>query len=276
MVDVRWVRGVTVKPGRLGATALIALATACRAAPEARAVGVSVLPATGRVAAGGRIAFHAGVDAGWSAVAWWIREPSGCGVVTQEGVWTAPPRVPSPPTCHVMATSFDGARTVAASMEVTASGEGESPAPDPRPSFPLRVSADGRYLEDHDGRPFRIQADAAWFMSTNATPDQVEAYLALRQAQGFDAFYLMAMVHPGAYRDVPHAPANAAGEAPFTVPGRFSAPNEGYWRWIDFIVDRAAARGLAVMLAYSYLGYQGGDQGWYREVLDQPGPEACE
>jgi hypothetical protein len=144
-----------------------------------------------------------------------------------------------------------------------------------RPAFPLRVSADRRHLEDQSGRPFRIQADAGWFMSTNATPEEADAYLAIRQAQGFNCFYLMAMVHAGEYKHVPHAPANRAGVQPFTVPGSFGAPNEPYWRWIDFIIDRAAERGLAVMLAYTYLGYEGGAEGWYRDVLQQPSREAC-
>src|SRR5438046_9953529 len=35
--------------------------------------------------------------------------------------------------------------------------------------YPLRVAASGRYLVDQAGTPWRVQADAAWLMSTNAT-----------------------------------------------------------------------------------------------------------
>ena len=145
--------------------------------------------------------------------------------------------------------------------------------------FPLRVANDGRHVVDQRGRPWRIQADAAWLMSTQATPAEVDRYLDTRSAQGFNAFYLHAMVHPGGYDAAPNAPANAQGDPPFAAPGDFSTAgaspaSERYWRWIDSIVDKAAAHGMVVMLAYTYLGFDGGDQGWYREVLEQPDRDA--
>ena len=145
--------------------------------------------------------------------------------------------------------------------------------------FPLEVSADGRHLVDQRGRPWRIQADAAWLMSAEATLDEVDLYLATRRAQGFNAFYLNAMVHPGGYDAAPHAPDNVRGDPPFASPGDFSTAgaspaSERYWAWIDSIIDQAAAHDMVVMLAYTYLGSDGGDQGWYREVLDQPSRRA--
>jgi hypothetical protein len=290
----------------LAACAAALTCAGCRPQPAARSIVVSITPSAAHARAGTSLRLRAAVaGAASEAVAWWVREPDDCGVVTQEGQWTAPPVPPSTRLCHVVATSHDGARSAAASMEVEAPvlviRESAPPVRRPgrrqfvvsplapvswtvaeaedealvHPVYPLRVASGGRYLEDQGGRPFRVQADAAWFMSTSATPDEVEAYLALRQAQGFNAFYLMAMVHPGDYADIPHAPGNSAGEQPFVQPGSFDTPNEPYWRWIDFIVDRAARRGLSVMLAYTYLGYQGGPQGWYREVLRQPSADAC-
>jgi Protein of unknown function (DUF4038)/Putative collagen-binding domain of a collagenase len=145
--------------------------------------------------------------------------------------------------------------------------------------FPLRVAAGGRHLVDDRGRPWRIQADAAWLMSALATPDEVDRYLETRRAQGFNAFYLHAMVHPGGYEAAPNAPANAQGDPPFAAPGDFSTAgaspaSERYWQWIDSIIDKAAAHGMVVMLAYTYLGFDGGDQGWYREVMEQPDRKA--
>ncbi len=161
---------------------------------------------------------------------------------------------------------------------VTWSVTGE-PAGGAAAAFPLRISADRRHLVDAGGRPWRIQADAAWLMSTNATPAQVDAYLSTRRAQGFDAFYLMAVVHPGGYAAAPHAPDDAAGDHPFAVPGDFTTAgaddsSRRYWAWIDSIVDRAAARGMAVMLAYDYLGYGGGPEGW-ASVVSRMSPEAA-
>jgi len=151
----------------------------------------------------------------------------------------------------------------------------ESAAPAPPPTFPLRVSENGRYLVDKRGKPWRVQADAAWLMSSEATASEVDAYLAKRRAQGFNSFYLMAMVHPGGYSAAAHAPSNRRGDPPFATPGDFSSAGTNpasrrYWSWIDSIIAKAAAHHMVVMLAYTYLGYEGGEQGWYRSVLDQP------
>jgi len=117
-------------------------------------------------------------------------------------------------------------------------------------------------------------------MSTNATLGEVRIYLDTRKAQGFNSFYLMAMVHPGGYGAAPNAPNNRAGDPPFATPNVFStaggsAGSARYWSWIDSIVDEAAQRSMVVMLAYTYLGYAGGDQGWYATLLAQPSRQAC-
>jgi hypothetical protein len=142
-------------------------------------------------------------------------------------------------------------------------------------AFPLEVSDDHRYLEDQNGRPWRVQADAAWLMSSEATPEQVDQYLDTRKAQGFNSFYLMAAVHPGGYGAAKHAPNNQAGDPPFATPGDFSTAgatpaSERYWKWIDSIVDKAAQRNMVVMLAYNYLGWSGGDMGWYADINAMP------
>jgi hypothetical protein len=144
----------------------------------------------------------------------------------------------------------------------------------------VKVQASGRYLVDANGTPWRIQADAAWMMSVNATPSEVDTYLSTRHAQGFDAFYLMAIVPPGGYKEAPGAPNDLAGHPPFARSGDFSTAgttpaSEAYWAWIDDIIDKAAAQGMAVMLAYTYLGYAGGAEGWTEAVLKQSSREVC-
>ena len=143
------------------------------------------------------------------------------------------------------------------------------------PLFPLKVAPNGRYLMDREGRPWRVQADAGWLMSALATPAQVDEYLATREAQGFNAFYLHIMVHPGGYPTAPNAPNDKRGNPPLATAGDYSTAgetpaSERYWDWIDSIVDKAAAQHMVVMVAYGYLGWHGGNQGWYQEVLNQP------
>jgi hypothetical protein len=139
----------------------------------------------------------------------------------------------------------------------------------------VKVSDDGRYLVDQNDQPWRVQADAAWLMSSEASPAEVESYLDTRKSQGFNSFYLMAMVHPRGYGAADHAPNNWRGDPPFAVEGDFSTAaaspeSERYWEWIDWIVAQAAARDMVVMLSYTYLGWSGGDMGWYQDVLAQP------
>ncbi|HEY1280928.1 MAG TPA: DUF4038 domain-containing protein [Acidimicrobiales bacterium] len=153
-------------------------------------------------------------------------------------------------------------------------GTGTTGATATTPTYPLKVSANGRYLVDAQDQPWRIQADAAWLISSEATPEQLDAYLSTREAQGFNSFYLMAIVHGGGYGEAPHAPNDLAGDPPFATPGDFSTAgatpaSARYWEWIDTIIDRAAAHHMVVMLAYTYLGWSGGQMGWYQEILAQ-------
>jgi len=127
-------------------------------------------------------------------------------------------------------------------------------------AFPLQVSADGRHIVDHAGKAFRINADAAWFMSSQGVAPEVDEYLDNRKLKGFNTVVLMLMTHLD--------PINRAGQGPFTVADDFSTPNEAYFSFIDTILDKAAARGMVVLLAYTYLGYQGGDEGWWSMITN--------
>jgi hypothetical protein len=133
-------------------------------------------------------------------------------------------------------------------------------------TFPLKQSANGRYLVDQTNTPFRVQSDAAWLMSTRGSAADVDAYLADRKSKGFNAFVLMAIVNTG-YGG--NEPANRNGDQPFTTAGDFSTPNEAYFAFVDSIIDKAAAQGMAVLFFYTYLGYQGGNQGWW-SIVNQP------
>jgi hypothetical protein len=64
-----------------------------------------------------------------------------------------------------------------------------------------------------------------------------------------------------------NAPANAYGQKPFVVGHDFSNPNEDYFAHADWVLRQAAQNGLLVLLTPSYLGADGGDQGWYQEMI---------
>ena len=62
-------------------------------------------------------------------------------------------------------------------------------------------------------------------------------------------------------------PANAYGDAPFRVRGDFATPNEAYFRHADWVIRRAGEKGMVVLLSPCYLGSQGGDEGFYQDVV---------
>jgi hypothetical protein len=131
------------------------------------------------------------------------------------------------------------------------------------PRFPLRLSDDRRYVVDQTGRPFLIQGDSAWSIIAQLKNDEVETYLEDRRRRGFNTLIVNLLEHKFA----DHAPANAYGEPPFTKAGDFSTPNEAYFAHADTVLRRAQQKGLAVLLVPAYLGQNGGDEGWYQEIV---------
>lgn len=131
-------------------------------------------------------------------------------------------------------------------------------------AYPLRISRNGRYLVDQNDKPFRIQGDSAQSLIANLTYAEAQIYLSDRQAKGFNAININLLEHKFAVR----APANRNGDPPFTSPGDFSKPNETYFSFADSIIRLAASKGMLVSFAAMYLGYNGGDEGWWKELTN--------
>lgn len=133
---------------------------------------------------------------------------------------------------------------------------------DPQGAFPLRISPNNRYFVDRQGTPFLIQGDTAWSLIAQLTLREAGVYLDRRRVQGFNAILVNLIEHKFSSK----APRNAAGAAPFLTPGDLSTPNEAYFAHADQVIALAAERGMAVFLAPAYLGWRGGDEGWFKEV----------
>jgi hypothetical protein len=130
-------------------------------------------------------------------------------------------------------------------------------------TFPLHVEAGKRYLVDAAANPFLLHGDTAWSLIVQLTREDVDVYLDDRRARGFNTLLVNLLEHKFANR----APQNVYGQAPFLVPGDFSTPNELYFAHADWVLRRAAEKGFLVLLVPAYLGYGGGDEGWYQEVV---------
>jgi hypothetical protein len=124
------------------------------------------------------------------------------------------------------------------------------------------VSVDRGTLVSDDGRPFLLHGEAAWSLIVELTTADAMRYLADRHGRGVNAVIVNLIEHK--YAD--SAPRNAAGDAPFTTAGDFSTPSEAYFAHADQVIDLAASQGIAVLLTPSYLGYGGGDEGWFQEM----------
>jgi hypothetical protein len=132
-----------------------------------------------------------------------------------------------------------------------------------RPRFPLRVLPRHRYLVDKAGKPFLIQGDSPWSLIADLKRNEVDQYLADRKRRGFNTLLVNLLEHTYASK----APANAYGVAPFTKSGDFSTPNEAYFRHADWVLRRASSMGFLVLLAPAYIGYRGGDDGWWKDMV---------
>jgi PKD repeat protein len=133
-------------------------------------------------------------------------------------------------------------------------------------NWPLRISANGKYLEDQDGLPFLIVGEAAWSMAVQLTPSDVINYLDDRKAKGFTAILINGIEH----RFSSKPPYNYANQHPFSN-GSFdwSIRNENYWSHVDYILNEAKKRDILVFLFPAYLGISCGSEGWCSEMVAQ-------
>lgn len=137
------------------------------------------------------------------------------------------------------------------------------------PAFPLKVSTQHRYLEDADGKPFLVVGDTAWSMIAQLDPAETAAYLDDRQRRGFNAIIVSLIEHKFADR----APAMIDGTPPLLAPGDFARPNPVYMDRAHASVRAADQRGISVWLCPAYLGWNGGDEGFWQDIR-KAGPAA--
>ncbi len=138
------------------------------------------------------------------------------------------------------------------------------------PAYPLKTSANKRYLVDQKDVPFLMQGDAAWSLIVAANDSEVEQYFSNRRQKGFNTVMVNLIEH----KFSPHPPMNLDGEAPFMTPGDFTTPNEKYFAHADWVIRKAAENGIQVLLFPIYLGAKGTDEGWIEELVKLE-PEKC-
>lgn len=126
-----------------------------------------------------------------------------------------------------------------------------------RPVYPLKLSANHRYLVDQNNHPFLIVGDTPQGLMGRLTEADAEKYFADRQAHGFNSAGWIDVVCAG--RDYPDDKTGGTvdGILPFTgyVAGGtdyahydLSKPNEAYFSRLDHMVEIAAAHDIFVFI----------------------------
>ncbi len=106
----------------------------------------------------------------------------------------------------------------------------------------LLVSENKRFLKHEDGSPFFYLGDTAWELFHRLNRENAEKYLENRRAKGFTVIQAVALAELDGMRDP-----NPYGQIPF-FDQDLSKPNEKYWEHVDWIIDRAADKGLFIGL----------------------------
>jgi Protein of unknown function (DUF4038)/Putative collagen-binding domain of a collagenase len=142
-------------------------------------------------------------------------------------------------------------------------GQVNAQVPPVPPVFPIRIRPGTRFLEDSAGTPFLMHGESAWSLITQLRFYAAERYLNDRLARGFNTVLVMLLNHSFCT----NSPNNIYNTPPFLTPGDFSTPNPAYFSYAARIIQLAADKGFLVLLAPAYLGYLGGSEGWYGEML---------
>ena len=114
------------------------------------------------------------------------------------------------------------------------------------PAFPLKASANNRYLVDQNNVPFLIVGDAPQTLIANLSQREAAAYMANRRSYGINTLWINLLCN---YSDGCNKDATTFdGIAPFTSRGDLSTPNPAYFQRADDMINIAAQNGMVVLL----------------------------
>jgi hypothetical protein len=112
----------------------------------------------------------------------------------------------------------------------------------------LKVSANGRYFVDQDGKPFFYLGDTVWLLFQRMNHAEVDEYLKDRAGKGYTV--IQAYVVRGLGERHPDGQTSLIGAAPL-IDRDPTKPNEQFFRNVDWIVNRANEHGMALGLVVS-------------------------
>ena len=145
------------------------------------------------------------------------------------------------------------------------------------PAYPLKPSANGRYVVDSNNVPFLIIGDAPHSILANLNNADAKTYLTNRGSNGFNALWIELLCDSytkgRGTEGSPNYGHDVNGNNPFTrkLTGGYydlTTPNPAYWSHVDYIVQTAATNELQCVLTPL-------DQGGWTQTSLQNGTNRC-
>ena len=114
------------------------------------------------------------------------------------------------------------------------------------PAYPVRTTANNRYLVDQKNIPFMIVGDSPHSLIGRMSESDATFYMANRQRYGINTLWVELLCNN-------NTACNADGTtfddiAPFTTPGDISTPNPVYFQRVDDMLTIAAEHGITILL----------------------------
>src|SRR3954447_7031743 len=106
----------------------------------------------------------------------------------------------------------------------------------------LKISENRRFITHQDGKPFIWLADTDWTIAHRLKWDDVEYLMQKRKSQGFTVLQIVAL-DPEQDKEM----RNPSGDKAL-LNDNLTTPNERYFQYLDWIIDKAEEYGLYVLL----------------------------
>jgi hypothetical protein len=113
-------------------------------------------------------------------------------------------------------------------------------------AYPVRRSANNRYLVDQNSVPFMIVGDSPHSLIGRMSKSDAEFYMANRQRYGINTLWVELLCNDKTACNTDGTTFD--GIAPFTTPGDISTPNSAYFQRVDDMLQTAAAHGITLLL----------------------------
>src|SRR4030095_11289060 len=145
---------------------------------------------------------------------------------------------------------FIGLRALYSLTALLTAACGNAAAPDAAPlpsvkNLKLKVSANGRYFVDQNGKPFFYLGDTCWLLFQRPNREELDEYLKDRVAKDFTV--IQAYVLRGLGKQHPDGNSSLLDATPL-IERDPTRPNEEFFKHVDYVVNRANELGLVMGL----------------------------